>query len=351
MSQIHLWKEEAVEADGTVTTSVTIESPDQTRNSLWYRVPAAYSSQLTSGMDPFVVATIYVCMAAGANLRVHGQVSPSLLRNLEEFQTIWQCWRPEAYKKIAIIADSEQEQLKAPDSAGDIMAFSGGVDSSFTALSHIAGSRGVLNRQIKAGVLIQSSVPPFESKELFKPPYEKLAIMLAKLGVKLIPITTNAYSTFRPNKLRDHFTPVAVSCLMLFQKTYGTGLYASSEPYEALVTPWGSHPLTDPLLSSNSFKVIHDGAEFNRTQKVGYLGNFPDTLSVLRVCWRKDQVDKNCGKCAKCTRTVLNFRSVKVALPECFEQDVSNAQILKLSLERMNEAMLNELQLILADAE
>lgn len=358
--QIHLWREEIVEADNIVTTNVTIEIPHQTRKSLWYRLPAEYSSQITSSIDPFVVATIFTGMATGLDLRVHGEVSPSLLRNLEEFQTIWKCWRPEAYEKIEIIADIEREQPRSEDSAGDIMAFSGGVDSSFTALSHITGSRGGLNRQVKAGVLIQSSAPPFAANDLFKPPYKNLAAMLAKFGIKLIPIVTNAYDTFHPNnfprlsnsrKLQDHFTPVTISCLMLFQETYRVGLLASSEPYEALVTPWSSHPLTDPLLSSNSFKIIHDGAEFNRTQKVSFLANFPELLPVLRVCWRKDQGENNCGRCSKCIRTILNFRSVGVDLPKCFEQDASNSQILMLSLQKMNAAMFNELKLILLDAE
>lgn len=354
--QIHLWREEIVEADNIVTTSVAIEIPHQTRKSLWYRLPAEYSSQITSSIDPFVVATIFIGMTAGVDLRVHGEVSPSLLRNLEEFQTIWKCWRPEVYKKIEIIADVEREQPRSEDSAGNIMAFSGGVDSSFTALSHITGSRSGLNRQIKAGVLIQSS-----SNDLFKPPYKKLAAMLANFGIKLIPIVTNAYDTFHPNnfprlsnlrKLQDHFTPVTISCLMLFQETYRVGLLASSEPYQALVTPWSSHPLTDPLLSSNSFKVIHDGAEFNRTQKVGFLAaNFPELQSVLQVCWRKDQDENNCGRCSKCIRTILNFRVVGVDLPKCFEQDVSNSQILRLSLQKMNAAAFNELELLLLEVE
>ncbi|MES1021817.1 hypothetical protein ABN584_02790 [Gloeocapsa sp. BRSZ] len=350
--QIHIWREDTVEADNIVTTSVILELPNQTRKSIWYRMPAAYASQITNSMDPFVVATIYVGMTTAADLRIHGEVSPSLIQNLEEFQTIWKCWRPEAYPhKVQIIADTEREQSTATNFSGDIMAFSGGVDSSFTALSHIHKVRGGLNRDIKAGVLIQSSVPPFTSNDLFKPPYVNLAAMLANFGVELIPMMTNAYNALRPNKLRDHFTPVAISCLMLLQGTYRAGLLASTEPYEALVTPWGSHPLTDRLLSSNSFKVVHDGAEFTRTQKVGYLAKFPEALSVLQVCWRRDRGEKNCGQCSKCIRTILNFRTVKAPLPECFEQDVSDLQILSLGLQGMNEAMLNELELILADAQ
>ncbi len=254
MKQIHIWKEDTVETDYTATTSIVLELPNKTRKSIWYRIPVGYASQLTSSMDSFVVATIYVGMTVGADLRIHGEVSPSLLQNIEMFQTIWKCWRPEAYPhKVQIIADTERELPIATNLDRDIMAFSGGVDSSFTAFSHFHKLRGRLNRNIKAGVLIQSSVPPFASDDLFKPPYENLAAMLANLGLELIPMMTNAYSALRPNRLRDHFIPVAISCLMLFQGKYRAGLLASSEPYEALVTPWSTHPLTDPLLIQQLF--------------------------------------------------------------------------------------------------
>ena len=63
---------------------------------------------------------------------------------------------------------------------------------------------------------------------------------------------------------------------MLFQGIYRAGLFASSEPYQALVSPWGAHPLTDRLLSSNSFEIIHDGADFTRTQKTAQLCEWPE---------------------------------------------------------------------------
>jgi len=343
-NQIHLWREEAAEVDGSVTTSVTLEGPALGQRRLWYRLPAEYGTRLTSSLDPFVVAMIFVGMLKGTELHVHGEVSPSLLRNLEAFQTIWTCWRPESYTKIEIIADTEREQPRAEDSAGDIMAFSGGIDSSFTAFSHASGSRGRLNRQIKAGLFMQ--------KELFEPPYKELTVMLTSLGIELIPVVTNASIDFKPNNIRgnpvllDHFVPVAISCLMLFQGTYRAGLFASSEPYQALVTPWSTHPLTDPLLSSDSFKVIHDGAEFTRTDKTSYLANWPEALSSLRVCWQDEGA--NCGKCPKCIRTMLNFRAAGAGLPQCFKQDVSNAEILSL---KVNGPSLNELELILLAAE
>jgi hypothetical protein len=109
--------------------------------------------------------------------------------------------------------------------------------------------------------------------------------------------------------------------------------------------PWGSNPVTDHLLSSKTFQIIHDGAAFSRLQKVQQIANWPEALRGLRVCWQGQQKDRNCGRCEKCIRTILNFRVLGLGLPECFEQDVTNREIL--SLKGLNTLQINELEQIL----
>jgi len=64
-------------------------------------------------------------MRTSADMVIHGEISPSLLRNLEEFQDAWHCWLPEQYRKINITADVEKESSKHTIPLA-IMAFSGG---------------------------------------------------------------------------------------------------------------------------------------------------------------------------------------------------------------------------------
>ena len=349
---MHIWKEDLIETDGLVTVNITIEKPNKNKIQNWYRLPTQYSTWLTSSMDPFTVRVLFLAMKEKANLYVHGEVSPSLLKNLEEFQQIWQCWQPKRYKKIDIIADTEKEQPLLDDSAGDIVAFSGGVDSCFTAFRHATNKCGRLNRDLKTAVMIHGFDIPLDKKDIFDWSFENSKKMLDSLGIELIPLTTS----FQNSNLdpHDYFATAAASCLMLFQGKFRAGLLASTEPYQALVTPWGTHPLTDPLLSSNSFEFIHDGADFTRTEKTAELANWPEALSRLRVCWYGPQNDpenrgRNCGRCEKCIRTILNFRVAGIDLPECFEQDVSETQIR--SLRRLNKTQINEFEQILMIAE
>ena len=345
MQHTHLWQEEATQAGGFTTLSVTIEPPNQTPSRLWYRVPLEYSSLLTKSCDPFVVATIFLAMQQSTNLVVHGDVSPSLLQNLAEFQAAWSCWCPQRYQQVEITADVEREQPKASTNQA-IAAFSGGVDGCFTVWRHRMGRCGRWQRNIQAGLMVCGFDIPLAQEDVFHRAAQKSKAMLSSLGVELIPIATN----FREleQDWEDAFGTGIVSCLMLFQGGYTAGLIGSSDPYHALNLPYGSNPITDPLLSSQSFSIICDGASFSRLQKVQEIANWHEAYTNLRVCWEGSQADKNCGRCEKCIRTILNFRVIGLGLPPCFEQDVTDEQIL--GIRGLHTAQLIELHPILEAA-
>lgn len=344
MQQTHLWPEEPVKTDSEITVSATIEAPNQSRHQLWYRLPVQYNSLITSSCDPFVVATVLLCMNWSAPVVVHGQVSPSLLQNLEEFQATWSAWEPNSYQPVKICAEVEQEQSPAElDKA--IVAFSGGVDSCFTVFRHRTGRCGRWQRNLQAGLMIHGMDIPLEEQQGFTNAAERAKVLLASLGVELIPIATN----FRelPLKWEDAFGTGILSCLMVLQGGYTTGLIASSFPYQALSFPYGSNPVTDWMLSSNAFKIVHDAAAFPRLEKMRLIVDWPEALSALRVCWQGPYKDRNCGRCEKCIRTILNFRILRVGLPECFDEDVTDSQIRTI---RVTSGPLTEMERVLEAA-
>lgn len=138
------------------------------------------------------------------------------------------------------------------------------------------------------------------------------------------------------------------SCMVWYQKSFSIGLVGSSQPYHTLALPWGSNPITDRMLSTDSFQLIHDGAGYSRTEKVREIAEWPEVQNYLRVCWEGQELDRNCGRCEKCVRTVLNFRALGLARPACLPFDVTDAQIL--SLKGMHPALLGEFISILATA-
>lgn len=65
--------------------------------------------------------------------------------------------------------------------------------------------------------------------------------------------------------------------------------------------------MTDPMLSSSSLSVLHDGAVFNRVEKTRLISQHPDALDLLHVCWRHNN-ERNCGICSKCLRTFATLK-------------------------------------------
>jgi hypothetical protein len=61
--------------------------------------------------------------------------------------------------------------------------------------------------------------------------------------------------------------------------------------------------LTDPLWSNGSVRIVHDGAEVRRVEKVVKIARNGDALANLRVCFTDMNV--NCGRCSKCLRTMI----------------------------------------------
>jgi hypothetical protein len=326
MHQSHLWREATVEVNGEITINIILEVPNQDRTQLWYRVPSQYSSFITPSCDPFVVGSILWLMKQATPLLVHGQVSPSLLRNLEEFQAAWSAWRPQQYYPIKITAEVEQELKKTASSDQAIVAFSGGVDSCFTTFRHRNNHCGRWQRNLQTGLkMVHSFDAPFKEHQNYDQAVEKCKAILISLGMDLIPVKTN----FRqlPLQWEDAFGTGIASCLMLLEAGYETGLIASSFPYRALSFPYGSNPVSDPFLSSESFQIIHDGAAFSRIEKIREISDWSEALQNLIVCWKSSNKDRNCGQCEKCVRTILIFRILGLGLPKCFEQDVTDHQI------------------------
>jgi hypothetical protein len=79
------------------------------------------------------------------------------------------------------------------------------------------------------------------------------------------------------------------------------------QTYDHLI-PAGSHPVVDPLWSTESFTVVHDGAEATRVEKItDWVAASDVALRHLRVCWENRNGDYNCGECEKCIRTMVTL--------------------------------------------
>nr|WP_321403233.1 hypothetical protein [uncultured Desulfobacter sp.] len=313
---------------------------------LWWRLPVAWHDCVTTSADPFVIAFLFPIMEAGCDVRIEGCVSPSLLRNLETYMAVWQVWDPERYKIVSIHATEELEEPQPAVSGETIMPFSCGVDSSYTALRHHRQLIGRRNCRIGAAV-VMNGFDIWLNQPNAAAMYEGLLngarLMLDSLGIPCIPMSNNYHEL--PTIWGNGFGTQLVSCLRLLSARFDTALIPNSMPYSAPVTPWGSTPLTDPLLSSRHFTVLDDGAESSRVDKISLISSWPEALQNLRVCFANPNSHSNCCRCEKCIRSMLTFRITGVPLPPAFERDITDRQIRKvrIPLRQVNVAFWDEL--------
>lgn len=325
--KLHIWKEDTTRIGDVCTISATIESPFIQRQRIWYQLPMAFEPYLTDSCDAFLIAIIFAAMKEASDVFVHGELSPSLLQNLAEFQAAWSCWKPEKYRQIEISAETEKEPASQSHTQGAVAAFTGGIDSCFTVLRH---QRGLCDRHwrrdIKAGLMVHGFDIFLNQINVFKTVSERARATLSSLNVELITIATNC-KTFLPEWEDTHVAGLA-SCFTLLSGLYAEGLIASGRSYGNLFLPWGSNPITDPFFSSKNFHIVHDGASYTREQKTKIVASWPEACESLRVCNAPQERVGNCGRCHKCIKTWLLFRLGGINPPSCLPADFSEEHIL-----------------------
>ena len=315
---IHVYPEPIGIRGDQIRLSARIVQPSHEDLELWFELPLQYEQAVTGFGNALVLATVFLAMRRARTLWVHDQVSPSLLRNLEEFQAAYQAWHPQHYQAIDVRGDNEDECSPAP--AGDLViaAFSGGLDSSFSVYRHTKGLAGRRNVEIGACLMVHGFDIPVRDTECFERACSKARQMLDSLELPLIPLRTNLKKILNPVWRYEHGAALA-ACLHLFADGFAGALMGGTYQYSRTeLISHGSNPLTDPLLASNSFFMLHDGAEFFRPQKANILLEWPEAMEHLRVCWEGEDLAGNCGICSKCIRMITGFWAMGVDAPKSF---------------------------------
>jgi hypothetical protein len=323
--KLELIVEPMVIASGRVVVSARLEGDAAFERRIWFGLEDRHRDAVTDRADPFVLAALYPAMRDGILLRVRGApISPGLRANLAELMHVWRQWR--GFDVVEIEAEEAGASVNRPREA--VTAFSGGIDSAYTALRHATGRRGTSPWGLAAGLMVHGFDIPLEADAGFARAAERADRMLASIGVELITVATNARHPKLPWQM-SHGLCVA-SALTVVSGRFGAGLIAASGTYAPIVLPWGSNLITDPLMGSGDFRIIHDGLHADRYEKVVTLAAWPEARRWLRICWRDPRFDRNCGRCTKCVNSYLLFRVAGVE-PECFDGPISIDTILEVA--------------------
>lgn len=285
---------------------------------LWFESNG--ETHLPYASDLFLLATLLPAMAQAQPIKMDNSfsVSRTLLANLASFQDIFTQWYPHLNKVALDTPLRDDDNSPKPVSSGCL--FSGGVDSLYTLMQN--------EQEVDSLLLCIGMDLQLEEQQRIHDTQLRMSQLAKQLGKTLITITTNIRHVFPT--LESTYAHAAIFA--------GLGLavglkrlYIPASHTLLELFPWGSHPLTDPLLSNGTTEVIHHGAT-SRMQKTAYLAQYQWLIDELRVCNTSDQY--NCGQCEKCLRTMtaltlLNKRSN--ALPELNINQLNTIKLYKQS--------------------
>jgi hypothetical protein len=200
------------------------------------------------------------------------------------------------------------------------------VDSLHTFLKH--------EQEITTLVYVHGFDVDFNDDTLRKKVSDALRAFAAKTGKSLIEVETNLrdftdqYGDWGEKIHGAALASVALLLDSLLERIYIPSSYAYSELF-----PWASHPLVDPLWSTETIQIVHDGCEATRFEKVMSIAGDDRALSTLRVCWENRNDAYNCGECEKCLRTMTALK-ILGALDRCptFQTPFDQASIRRFEL-------------------
>jgi pimeloyl-ACP methyl ester carboxylesterase len=263
---------------------------------------------VAQGVEPWVAASLLLAMRTGeSTLRVPAPCSPRLLAGLARIQEIFHVW-DRRFRPVVVEAPAGASPSSAGGGRGVACFFSGGVDSFYTALKHGDG--------ITALVFVEGWDPPLADLVQRRAAAAAVAAMAGALGKPLVRVVTNlapVVDSVLP--WRFYQGAALASIALLLAPGFHRVLIPATHSYADLY-PLGTHPLVDPLWSTEATELVHDGCEATRSERVARIARHPAALRWLRVCWEARDGAANCGTCEKCLRTMIGLR-LAGALERC----------------------------------
>ena len=138
---------------------------------------------------------------------------------------------------------------------------------------------------------------------------------VAELNLPLIKLESNFQDTIPQNHYLSH-TYMDSLAIYSLQKLWRVYYYAGTYSFEQFslnknldIDPAHFELLLLNCFSTSALKIIPEGSEGDRTDKIKFIADFPIVQKNLHVCTHKEI---NCGVCEKCLRTLLAIDSLNL---------------------------------------
>ena len=267
---------------------------------LWFDVPE-HTELAKTYADSFMIMGLAGSMYRDEPLVVSAKyaVSSHLIENLNAIQKILNAWNP-AFHIVPVDANSTEVQSS---DVGTCCFCSGGVDSIASLITNkdridsalfIGGFDFVVDREAIAGPIARNNR------------------ILDHLGLPQIVVHSNQRQWGMTTGVARTFWYSGYLAAAALLTMPGRFLVPSSHTLAEL-NPGGSHMVLDHLWGNGKKSFEHVDPEISRAQKLEIIAASPEILEDLHVCWFYP--DRNCGKCAKCIRSMITLDILGVSGP------------------------------------
>ncbi|MDG6223250.1 MAG: hypothetical protein QCH99_08320 [Candidatus Bathyarchaeota archaeon] len=283
---------------------------------------------------PALASVIGVAWIIGADVYVKS-VDKNFRESLEKIRLVMKRWYPNLNFSSEIFGELKNNSYSGSNFG---LLYSAGLDSTTSYIKHrkkglvlisVSGEGGSIDSQFKD----KQFITPLSSQE------ER--IFTIRTNIENVVDEQLIYEKFGLNwwmnlshglVLTGHCAPLTVV------KDVGV-LYLASSFTRDFNFPWGSHPSIDNNICWGNTRVVHDGFDTTRQEKVLNIlkaygeefGEYP----TLKVCSKFSRLGSNCCKCEKCSRTIIGLLAAGIDPKKCgFNIDAQNVGYIKKSLER-----------------
>lgn len=242
---------------------------------------------------PIVSNIITMAWAVGADIYVE-ELDKTYLDSLSKIKPAFKEWYPQfSFSTNLYVENIVSNQF---DGGGYGLLFAGGVDALTSFIRHKDKHPDLFT--------VWGAAIPINEISLFSN-QQRVNVHFIKTNMHQL---LNQSLLARDYKVRgwwlsvNHALMLLGLCAPLTTKGIGTVLIAASHTPD-FKEPWGSHPSIDNNIAWADVKVIHDGYELRRQEKIKYIAKYPEYLTHLRVCFSSHS-NYNCCRCEKCLRTI-----------------------------------------------
>lgn len=278
---------------------------------LLFEYPRESEAFLPNSADAFVPALLIPCMSRSESLEIVPPISAKLSASLDTVQAILTQWWPELRRVQVTATPAGGASPAAPRTSAAF--FSGGVDSFYTCLKHARAPGAALAPPLTHLVHMEGVERPLEESVDAHDLRDEIRSVAEHYELDVVFGRTNIRSVF-PLSWSMYYHGAGLSAIGLSLGAGFSRIHIPSTHSFRDLFPWGSHPLLDPLWSTESTAIVHDGCEATRIEKTALVAGDSFALDHLRVCLHNAAGPGNCGRCNKCIRTMVTLEALG-ALP------------------------------------